>query len=144
MKVNTYQYFSIGSGYNNCVDFKQWIWNKFDEWRRGTTRGVTEYASYLGVNQPTVSAWLKGSYGPRGDSLRKLAKVYPDVYEVFGESPPLPSSGLPLEFVGEVRVLLEEIKLEIERAGIAPESPEAVKISNAILDRWLSKRRSIS
>jgi hypothetical protein len=37
--------------------------------------------------------------------------------------------------------LFLEIKSSIEKAGVEPESPEAVKIANEILDDFVSRRK---
>jgi transcriptional regulator with XRE-family HTH domain len=68
----------------NIVNFGEWIWEKFYEWRGKSTKGVSEFAKHLGVKQPTVSAWMKGEYGPRGENLKRIAEKYPDVYAVLG------------------------------------------------------------
>lgn len=70
------------------ADFKEWIWEKFEEWRKGSTNGPSAYARYLGVKQQLVSGWLNGDYKPRMESIIKLAEKYPDVYEVLGMNAP--------------------------------------------------------
>ena len=45
------------------MEFHTWINQKFIEWRGDTRNGVTEFATYLGISQPTVSAWLNKSRG---------------------------------------------------------------------------------
>lgn len=45
------------------MDFHNWINQKFVEWRGNTRNGVSEYAAFLGISQPTVSAWLNKSRG---------------------------------------------------------------------------------
>jgi transcriptional regulator with XRE-family HTH domain len=91
MNVNRFQQLIIKMRIIEFVTFKEWIWEKFYEWRGKTTRGVSEYAKYLEVKQPTVSAWMKGEYGPRGENLKKLAEKYPDVYDALGL--PVPGNG---------------------------------------------------
>ena len=72
------------TAYNEIVEFKDWLWEKFYEWRGKTTLGVTDFSAYLDIKQPTITAWMKGEYNPRGKNLVKLGEKYPDVYEVLG------------------------------------------------------------
>jgi len=78
----------------DIVEFKEWFWDKFATWRGKSDKGITEFANFLGVKQPTVSSWTKGPYTPRGKNLALVAKVYPDVYEVLGLSSPA-GAGVP-------------------------------------------------
>jgi hypothetical protein len=126
----------------DVVTFDKWLWGKFDDWRRGTTRGVTEFALYLDVSQPSMTRWLKGELSPSSKSIKKIAERYPDVYEAFGGNVDLSPNGVPLELTYEVKNLFIEIREAIEKSGFEPESPEALIIANDILDRFVSNRRS--
>jgi hypothetical protein len=126
------------------MTFREWLWDKFDEWRKGTTRGITEFAAFLGVGQSSVTGWLKGDFLPSSKSIKKISEKYPDVYEAFGGSADLSFTGLPGDFTREVGLLLEKIRVAIESKGVTPESPEALKISNEILDDFVSRRKTNS
>jgi transcriptional regulator with XRE-family HTH domain len=117
------------------MQFKDWLWGKYDEWRKGTNRGVVEFAAYLGVKQPSLSGWLSGNYTPGAASLKKIAEIYPDVLEVFGGKKSEPV--LPPEYED----LMDRIALAISKSGFSVESPEAVKIAKDILDEFISKRK---
>ena len=69
------------------MSFHSWINEKFLEWRGSTRRSVSEFSAYLGVSQPTVSAWLNRTRG-QPTSNRIIAaladKLGPEIYSVLG------------------------------------------------------------
>jgi hypothetical protein len=122
----------------NFVEFKVWLWGKFEEWRKGTTNGPTAFARYLGIDkQQSVSDWLNGKYKPKSqEHIAKIAEKYPEVYDVLGiDKPSDPFDKLPPSARG-MRLALEEIKAEIEAEDIPLDSPEAEKIVISIMERY--------
>lgn len=119
------------------MEFKTWLWAKFDEWRKGTTRGVTEFAAFLKVGQPSLSGWLKGEYSPGSASLKKIAKVYPDVYEVFGEkSEEEIYADIPEPLASRFRSAIGEIKMLLRTGVVMPDSPEHLLAARAIFAKY--------
>jgi hypothetical protein len=114
------------------VDFKDWLWGKFIEWRGSSINGPTAFARHLGVKQQQLSDWIAGKYQPKG------AAHYPDVYRALNM--PDPSSDMPSDF----SQLFFTIKASIEAAGVDPESQEALKIANDMLDDFVSRRKRSS
>ena len=121
------------------MEFKTWFWGKFEEWRRGSTKGPTAYARYLGVKQQLVSAWLNGDFQPRMDSITKLAERYPDIYEVLKIDAPLDLSILPLDDASSLKAALEELRSTL-RGQVLSET-EVRELSDSILARhgWYRK-----
>ena len=105
------------------VEFKDWFWEKFDEWRGKTVKGPTDFARYLGIRQQYVSNWLSGKYKPKSlEQIAKIAERFPEVYEVLGVQP----------FGGDLRVRLksavsEALILMLDNK-IDPNSGEGKKI----------------
>ena len=69
--------------------FKQWFTRKFLEWQleHGESKTLTDFAEYLGISQPLASLYKSGRSVPNGDNLYRIAKRYPEVYEVMGVEP---------------------------------------------------------
>lgn len=123
------------------VDFKNWFWDKFEEWRKGTTNGPTAFARYLGIKQQLVSSWLDGKYKPRNaEHISLLYQKYPDVYEVLGLPVPEPGEDVSFgQWPESIRRRLEAADLEIrkrfkENAITNPESEEAERIVIEVME----------
>lgn len=116
------------------MEFKDWLWAKFEEWRRGSTKGPTAYARYLGVKQQLVSAWLNGDYQPRMDSIAKLAEKYPDIYEVLSVDAPVDVSVLPPDDAASLKAALAEIRSTVH--GQALSEAEIRALSDSIMARY--------
>lgn len=118
--------------------FKIWFFKKWNELDAQLGKRTTqqELADILAIARPTISHYATGRKVPEGENLEKIAKVFgPEVYDVIGVSRPIPE--MPPEYVE----LFFEIKSAIEKLGVEPESPEAVKIANEILDDFVSRRK---
>jgi transcriptional regulator with XRE-family HTH domain len=73
--------------------FRQFLEDSFLKWQidKGGRKTVYEFAEYLGVSQPAVSAWWNETRIPQGDTIRKLAeKLGVEVYDVLGLPRPDP------------------------------------------------------
>ena len=112
------------------VEFRDWLWGKFEEWRRGTTKGPAAFARYLGIKQQQVSAWLNGDYRPNLDGIAKLAERYPDIYEVLGVPDPLDTWPEPS------RSMAKEIRSVMISLGPPADRPEVVSAINEIVARY--------
>lgn len=73
--------------------FPQWLENNFLEWQlsEGGRKTLNDFARYLKVSQPTISAWLNGSRKPTGENIDKIAaKLGPEIYDILGMRRPDP------------------------------------------------------
>ena len=69
--------------------FSKFFNNKYLDWQKeiGELRTMTEFAEYLGIPQPMVSAWSNGRYLPGKKYLQTLAsKLGTDIYDALGIS----------------------------------------------------------
>lgn len=66
------------------LKFALWFSQRYHDWEWSTPGrgGITGFARYLGIPQPTVSRWLSGDYLPALDGVEQIAKIYPAIYEV--------------------------------------------------------------
>lgn len=117
------------------IVFREWFWEKYEKFRKGTNNGPTAFARYLGIKQQHVSAWLNGEYTPKShEHISKLAEKYPDVYLALGLPDPLAS--LPPEFAQRIRRAVVEIRETIEQEGVKVDSPRAEEIRNSIMAKY--------
>lgn len=122
--------------------FKDWIWAKFEEWRKGTTNGPTAFARFLEIDkQQSVSDWLNGKYKPKSqEHITKIAKKYPDVYEILDipepAPPPLSSESLPPEFRSRLESAMRDIANTLEARKIDPASDEAEQVAIEVMERF--------
>jgi hypothetical protein len=123
------------------INFKDWFWGKFEEWRKGTTNGPTAYARYLNIKQQAVSSWLDGKYIPKSQqNIYKLGLKYPEIYDLFGFSR---SDGEEVSFEqwpSDLRQRLLSADREIrerftEYAITDPESPEALQVVIDVMEQ---------
>lgn len=116
--------------------FRAWFNEQWAEWDKRQQRRTTqqELADYLGITRASVAQYARGGQVPNGENLEKIAGVFGSkVYEILGAKPPMPP---------EYADLFTRIKSAIEAAGVEPESDDAVKIANDMLDDFVSKRKS--
>ena len=120
------------------LDFQDWITRKFVDWRKDTRRNVSDFAQYLNVSQPTVSAWINGTRGK--PTSKKVVSSLVDhfgaeVYAVLGL--PLPdqdpreallAAGFPTEYVDRFLAARLDFTAELASKGIETDSPEAKQI----------------
>lgn len=125
--------------------FQKWITEKYIEWRGKTRRNISDFAVYLGVSQPTVSAWINGTRGaPTSKRIINILinKFGVEAYDVLGIRHPdsnnplvaLQSMGFPLDTAGELTIILKDVLdvslSKINEKGISKDSPEAFEIIN--------------
>lgn len=121
------------------IEFRQWFWEKFEAWRKGTTNGPTAFARYLGVPQQYVTLWLNGKGKPGVKQISKIAEKYPDVYEALGIEPVgpiLPAESLPPEFRTRLQSALDEIERTIVQEGLDRESERAEQVAISVMERF--------
>ncbi len=72
--------------------FAEWFKNAYFDWERQHSdgiQGITKFAEYLGVEQPQVSAWMKGKYKPGRENVGRLAaKLGPGVFDALNMPAP--------------------------------------------------------
>lgn len=76
------------------MNVAEWLNAKFLEWERneGKRKTMVQFAEYLGVAQPSLSAWATGKYVPKGQNLAKIAeKLGYEIYDVLGIPRPMPA-----------------------------------------------------
>lgn len=75
------------------MNVAEWLNAKFLEWERneGKRKTMVQFAEYLGVAQPSLSAWATGKYVPKGQNLAKIAeKLGYEIYDVLSIPRPMP------------------------------------------------------
>ena len=131
--------------YNQCMDysaFTAWFNKKYVEFRGDSRLTVTDFAKELDIPQPTVSVYLLGKGPPRDrKNLTKIAKKYPEVYEVLGMQGPINQKEtklvgiekLPQDVQSRLLAAIAEINAEFERRNLTGEMPEAKQITFQIM-----------
>jgi hypothetical protein len=136
--------------YNAAMDFdpqffRDFIRDKFAEWRGKGRETLVDYAKYIGVSQQVISNWYNGGLkqrpNPKLYSLL-IAKYGVEVYDVLGI--PRPSeedilSDLPEEYANDVRAFLSEVRSSGINKGKETASPEDLEKINAIFSKHLGK-----
>lgn len=116
------------------VDFKDWFWDKFNEWRGKTTNGPVAFARYLDIKPQYVSSWLSGKYRPRKlEHIAVLAEHYPDVYDVLGMEPPNNQAAFE-SLPPDLRAAYLEVQAAL--VGLDPTSAEAVNKVIEIMGKY--------
>ena len=122
----------------NSMTFSEWLEQKFVEWRGSRRRGVSidAFAKSLGVSQPTMSKWLAGQKMPGREAIAKIAKVYPDVYDILNLETISDLDGLPPNIQERLRRATEEVNNEFKRRGLTGDVPEAEALTIQIFEKW--------
>lgn len=136
--------------YNTKVEydpivFRDFIRDKFAEWRGKGRETLVDFATYIGVSQQAMSNWYNGKFKrpPSAESLNLLIMKYGvEVYDVAGI--PRPSeedvlSVLPPEYASAVKAALDEVRSSGINNGKEIASPEDIEKINAILEKHLGK-----
>jgi hypothetical protein len=128
--------------YNEFMEFYDWIYGKFIEWR-GTRRvGLTDFANYAGVSQSLMSQYMNPDPSKRkkprdNKTISRLVSVFGnEVYEVLG----MPSSetsalldSLPPGVQSRLVAALTEAQQMASASGINLDSPKGSDIVNSVL-----------
>ena len=138
-------YISSPPAIMKSMDFSDWITRKYIEWRGdaiGNTRTITEFAEWIGVSQQLMSGWMKrGGRVPRHQqTISKLAGRFgEEVYDVLGlERPdvPIPLDQLPASVRERLEAAIREINAVFVERDIEADSPEAIRVTIEIMDRY--------
>jgi transcriptional regulator with XRE-family HTH domain len=127
------------------TEFRDFIRDKFAEWRGKGRDTLVDFAAYIGVSQQLMSNWYNGNFKrpPTADSYKLLISKYGiEVYDVLGI--PRPSeedvlSALPPEYASAVKSALDEVRASGVNKGKEIASPEDIEKINAILEKHLGK-----
>jgi transcriptional regulator with XRE-family HTH domain len=131
------------------MEFSAWLEDKYKEWWTSVGRKegtITNFASRLGVSRQVLDKWLNRGSIPEIAQVKKIAKVYPDVYEALGMEKPNEDGIIVLSPMDYIKHLpaherepftqaAREAALKIKELGLDPYSPEADKI-------WAEKFRA--
>jgi hypothetical protein len=118
------------------IKFRDFIRDKFAEWRGKGRETIADYSKSLGVSQQVLSNWYNGGLKERPNpKLYNLliAEYGEEVYDVLGL--PRPASDSLEGFPPALRLALEEASGKIIKLGVKGDSPEAI----AIIDEAMKK-----
>jgi transcriptional regulator with XRE-family HTH domain len=96
----------------DAMTFREWINHKYIEWRGASRSTISQFASYIGVPQSTLSRWMNEDMitMPRADIIARLAELFgDDVYEVLH----LPSPQRIDQAIATLATIIEEYPAEI-------------------------------
>ena len=118
------------------MDFNDWINRKYLDWRGDSRKSVTEFAAFLKISQPTVSAWMNRTRDkPESKKIvDRLIKIYgEEVYEILGIQLP---EGVNIPGYPNMSAMLSEA-FELMRArGVPDDSPDAIRIIREVAARY--------
>ena len=82
------------------MEFSDWLYNQYFKWRGDSRKSINQYASYLGISQPTLSAWFNRTrLTPSNYTLIvAIAHKHPEIYRILG---------LPLPYSEEIQQVAE-------------------------------------
>jgi transcriptional regulator with XRE-family HTH domain len=122
------------------MEFKDWFYQIFSEWRGRSRRSLAGFAAHLGISQAIASNWVNDHRaGPEGyQVITAIAHEYPEIYRVLG---------LPLAYGEEFQQIAEawpglniDDRLEILRISNA-ENPRQERNPNvAVFGDWIYQK----
>lgn len=120
-----------------------WFRNQFllYEQRQGGPTTISEFSDWLGLTQPTGSAYMNGTRKPSYQTAIKICRKLGDwsLFKVLNYSLPekveIPLEDLPPDLAERLRDALLELSETIKNNGIAVESDRAAKVSKEILEK---------
>jgi predicted DNA-binding transcriptional regulator AlpA len=82
------------------MEFSDWIYEQYYEWRGSSRSSINQYASYLGVSQSAIWNWIHHSrQAPSGyNVIAAIAHRYPEIYKILE---------LPLPYSEEIQQIAE-------------------------------------
>jgi transcriptional regulator with XRE-family HTH domain len=132
------------------MEFKDWFYQKYSEWRGRSRRSLAVFAQYLGVSQAIASNWANGHrVNPENyHIITALAHKYPEIYSILSLPAPY---GDDMQQLAEAWLMLtSDERLEILRIANAgkprQENPhDAIPFGNWIYQKfyeWRGQSRS--
>lgn len=122
-----------------AMKWNEFITKKYIEWRGdayGREKSITEFASYIGVAQSTLSGWMKAdSHVPKDKRLifELAQKLGPEVLEILGQDGPIQFTSLLFNFVLDVQT-------ELSNQGIDPDDPAHENRAMEVIKRVAEER----
>jgi len=122
------------------MEFKDWFYQKYVEWRGRSRGSLAGFAAHLGVSQAIVSNWANGHRaGPEGyQVITTIARKYPEVYGVLG---------LPMPYGNEVQQIAEawpgltsDDRLEILRITNAGQPRQENNQNVVVFGDWIYQK----
>ena len=110
-----------------CMEFRDWLMDRFKEWERAQKnphQSYSNFARYLGVSVNAYSQWRAGNNVPSVETAKVLSKKLGiTVFRVLGYS--IPADLDPLG--ARLESALDEARENIISSGFVPGSPEATR-----------------
>ena len=119
--------------------FRDYVREKFADWRGKGRDTLVDYAAYIGVSQQVMSNWYNGKLKRRPDpeTYGRLVEKYR--YEVYDylclPRPESSSSKIPPALRAQIDSAVAELTSKITAKGMDPESPAAIAIALEVLAR---------
>jgi DNA-binding transcriptional regulator YiaG len=122
------------------MEFKDWFYQKYTEWRGRSRRSWAGFAAYLGISQAIVSNWANDHRAsPEGyQVIIAIAHQYPEIYRVLG---------LPVPYGDEVQQIAEawpgltnDVCLEILRIAKAGKPQRENNQDVVVFGDWIYQK----
>ena len=117
------------------MEFKDWLYQKFVEWRGTTRNNISQFAIYLGISVSTVSAWINGTRGAPTSArmIQALVNKYGDeVYSVVGlrntDYESVDITSLPPDLQERFRNAMSEIDSALAERHLLSDSEEGHRV----------------
>jgi transcriptional regulator with XRE-family HTH domain len=120
--------------------FTNWLNMKFLDWQRDQQKRQTlvQFAEFVGVPQPMMSAWVNGRYQPGRKYLPILAEALGDeIYDVMGMSRPSTDELEPLsdDFKARLKIALKELGEQMAASNLDRNDPDAIKLTMQVFKK---------
>jgi transcriptional regulator with XRE-family HTH domain len=122
------------------MEFKDWFYQIFSEWRGNSRRSLAGFATHLGISQAIASNWVNDHRAnPEGyQVITAIAHKYPEIYHVLY---------LPLAYGEEVQQFAEawpslknDDRLEILRIANTGNPRQEVIQDTTVFSDWIYKK----
>jgi transcriptional regulator with XRE-family HTH domain len=122
------------------MEFKDWFYQKYSEWRGRSRRSLAEFAQHLGVSQAIASNWVNGqrSSPESYHVITTLAYEYPEIYSVLALPAPY---GDDVQRLAEAWLMLSsDDRLEILRIANAGNPRQENNLDAVTFGDWIYKK----
>jgi transcriptional regulator with XRE-family HTH domain len=119
----------------------EWFVTQFRQWESetGSHQTITSFGEYLGLSQPTISAYMRGTRTPSKETAKQIAERLNNfkILDILGYSRPSSDSlaQLPPILRAKVEAALIEINSIYQARGIEINSAEAEAIADSVFSR---------